>query len=52
MRRGKDRDGEKGNSTLIEEAIMGLTKNLVLEKFPGIQKNDTSKTISNNGEGV
>ena len=37
---------------MIEGAIMGLARNLALEKFPGIHKNDPVKTLSNSGEGA
>ena len=32
----------KKRNILIEGAIMGLTRNLALEKFPGIHKDDPS----------
>ena len=40
MRWNKDRDESKERDTLIEETIMGLTRNLTLEKFPGFHKDD------------
>ena len=42
MRWSKDRDESKEIDILIEGAIMGLARNLALEKFPGIHKNDPS----------
>ena len=35
----KDRDKSKERDILIEEAIMGLARNLALEKFLGIHNN-------------
>ena len=37
---------------LIEGAIMGITKNMVLEKFSRIHKDDPSKTQSNREKGT
>ena len=42
MRWTKDRDESKERYILIEGAIMGLVRNLALEKFPGIHKDDPS----------
>ena len=39
---GKDKDREQENDILVEEAIMGLARNLALEKFPGIHKDNPS----------
>ena len=38
----KDRDESKEVDILIVGAIMGVARNLALEKFPGIHKDDTS----------
>ena len=38
----KDRDESKERDILIEGAIIGLARNVVLEKFPGIHKDDPS----------
>ena len=40
MRWRKDRDESKERDILIEEDIMGLARNLALEKFLGIHKDD------------
>ena len=40
MRWRKDRDESKKRDILMEEAIMGLTRNLALEKFSAIHKDD------------
>ena len=40
MRWRKDRDEGKERDILIERPIMGLARNLALEKFPGIHKDD------------
>ena len=37
---------------LIEGAIIGLGRNIVLGKFLGIHKDDPSKTPSSSGEGA
>ena len=42
MRWRKDRYESKERDILIEGAIMGLARNLALEKFPGIHKDDPS----------
>ena len=42
MRWRKDRDESKERDVLIEGVIMGLARNLALEKFPGIHKDDPS----------
>ena len=42
LRRRRDRDESKERDILIEGAIMGLARNLALEKFPGIYKDDPS----------
>ena len=42
LRWRKDRNESKERDILIEGAIMGLARNLALEKFPGIEKDDTS----------
>ena len=42
MRWRKDRGESKERDLLIERAIMGLARNLALEKFPGIHKVDPS----------
>ena len=36
------RDENKERDILIEGTIIGLARNLALEKFPGIQKDDPS----------
>ena len=38
----KDRDESKETDNLIEGAFMGLARNLALEKFSGIHKDDPS----------
>ena len=38
----KDRDESKKRDILIEGAIMELARNLALEKFSGIHKDDPS----------
>ena len=40
VKMGKDRNGEQERDILIEGVIMGLARNLALEKFPGIHKDD------------
>ena len=58
MRELDSRDRENTNmeskerDILIDGVIMGLARNLALEKFPGIHKDDPVKTLSNNGEGA
>lgn len=47
--RGRRRSGER--DILIEGAIMGSGRNLLLEKFSGTQKDGTAKTFSNSTEG-
>ena len=42
MRWRKDRDENKERDILIEGAIMGLARNMALEKFPRIHKDDPS----------
>ena len=42
MRWRKDRDESKERDIFIEGAIMGLTRNPALEKFPGIHKGEPS----------
>ena len=42
LRWRKDRDENKERDILIEEAIMRLARNLYLEKFPGIHKDNAS----------
>ena len=42
MRWRKDRYESKERDILIEGAIMGLARNLTLETFPKIYKNDRS----------
>ena len=42
MRWRKDRDESKERDILIEGAIMGLARNLALNKFPEIYKDDPS----------
>ena len=42
MRWRKDRDESKERDIVIEGAIMGLARNLALEKFSGIHKDDPS----------
>ena len=42
MRWRKDRDESKERDILIEGAIIELARNLALEKFPGIHKDDHS----------
>ena len=42
LRWRKDRDESKERDILIEGAIMGLARNLSLEKFSGIHKDDPS----------
>ena len=42
MRWRKDRYKNKEIDSLIEGAIMGLARNLDLEKYPGIHKDDPS----------
>ena len=37
---GKSRWRKNRDDILIEGAIMGLARNLALEKFPGIHKDD------------
>ena len=39
MRQRNDRNESKERDILIEGAIIGLARNLVLEKVPGIHKN-------------
>ena len=39
---GEDRVKSKERYILIEEAIMGLVRNLALKKFPRIHKDDPS----------
>lgn len=39
---GRTEIGEQGKRFLTEGAIMGITSNLALDKFPGIYKNDPS----------
>ena len=43
MKRRKDRDESKERNILIEGAIVGLARNVALEKFSGIHKDDPSK---------
>ena len=43
MREIKERD------TLVEEAIKGLSRSIVLGKFPGIHEDALAKTINNSG---
>ena len=38
----EDRDEKKEMDIFIVEAIIGLARNLALEKFPGIHKADSS----------
>ena len=38
----KDKNESKERNILIEGATMGLARNLALEKFPGINKDDPS----------
>ena len=52
LRRKKDRDESKEREILIECAIIGLARNLALEKFLGIHKVDPNSTLSNRGEGT
>ena len=40
MRWRRDRDENKKRDMFIEGAIMGLARNLALEKFPEIHKDD------------
>ena len=42
MRWRKDRDESKERDIVIEGATMGLARNLALEKFPGIYKDNPS----------
>ena len=37
---------------LIERAVMGLARNLALEKFTGIHKDNPAVTLINSGEGA
>ena len=39
---GRTETENKKKVILIEQAIMGLARNLALEKFPGIHKDDPS----------
>ena len=52
MRWRKDRYESKKRDIMIEGAIIGLARNLALEKLSGIHKNDPAKTLSNRGEGI
>ena len=38
----KDRDESKERDILIGESVIGLARNLALEKFPRIHKDDSS----------
>ena len=42
MRWGRTETESKERDILIEGVIMGLARNLVLEKFPGIHKDEPS----------
>ena len=42
MRWGRTETENKEKDILIDGAIMGLARNLALEKFPGIYKDDPS----------
>ena len=42
LRWRKNRDESKKRDILIEVTIIGLTRNLALENFPGIHKDDHS----------
>ena len=46
MRERKKRD------ILTEGVIKGLARNMTLGKFPGIHKDEPSKTLSNSEEGA
>ena len=52
MRWKKDKDEGKERGILIERVIMGLARNLALEKFPGIHRMTPAKTLSNRREGA
>ena len=58
LREQNDQDGgrteteSKERDILIEGVIMGLGRNLALEKFPGIHGMTPVKTLSNSGEGA
>lgn len=52
--RGRTERENKGRDILIERAIMGLSRNLTLEQFPRIHRDDPistiAKTLSNSGK--
>ena len=52
MRWRKDSDESKERGILIEGVIMGLARNLALEKFPESTRMTLAKTLSNKGEGA